>query len=200
MRRSKADKATTHSKILAVAAKRFRERGLNGIGVADVMKEAGSSVGGFYKHFNSRDELAVEALAEAFKFLDRSESQAQDLSAYLDLILSDEHRDDPGGGCALTALVTDIPNASASVRTVYTQRAKQSLAYYINHLSGGDPHTRRTRAVLISCAVIGGLAISRAINDKTLSREILEALREEVKALISLPKARKTAVQKSKVE
>ena len=64
MKRSRAGKARTHSKIVAVAAKRFRERGIEGIGIADVMKEAGSSVGGFYKHFNSREELVIEALAE----------------------------------------------------------------------------------------------------------------------------------------
>ncbi len=61
MRHSRTEKAATHSKIVAVAAKRFRELGLEGIGVADVMKEAGSSVGGFYKHFESRDELVIEA-------------------------------------------------------------------------------------------------------------------------------------------
>ena len=67
---SKSDKAETHTRIVKVAAKRFRERGLEGIGVADVMKEAGVTVGGFYKHFGSRDELVVEALARAFKDLD----------------------------------------------------------------------------------------------------------------------------------
>ena len=64
---SKSDKAETHARIVSVAAKRFRELGLEGIGVADVMKEAGVTVGGFYKHFDSRDELVVEALATAFQ-------------------------------------------------------------------------------------------------------------------------------------
>ena len=70
---SKSDKAETHARIVSVAAKRFRELGLEGIGVADVMKEAGVTVGGFYKHFDSRDELVVEALAAAFLDLDRWE-------------------------------------------------------------------------------------------------------------------------------
>ena len=70
---SKKDKAETHTRIVTVAAKRFRELGLEGIGVADVMKEAGVTVGGFYKHFDSRDELVVEALATAFQDLDRWE-------------------------------------------------------------------------------------------------------------------------------
>src|SRR6202021_615780 len=100
---SKSDKAETHTRIVRVAAKRFRERGLEGIGVADVMKEAGSSVGGFYKHFGSRDELVFEALAEAFKDLDRWEQQAQDLPALLRFYLGEEHCDHPATGCAMTA-------------------------------------------------------------------------------------------------
>ena len=77
---SKSDKAETHTRIVKVAAKRFRERGLEGIGVADVMKEAGVTVGGFYKHFGSRDELVVEALATAFKDLDVWEEHTPDMA------------------------------------------------------------------------------------------------------------------------
>ena len=107
MRHSRTEKAATHSKIVAVAAKRFRELGLEGIGVADVMKEAGSSVGGFYKHFESRDELVIEALAEAFKDLERWEQEAEDLPALLRFYLGEEHCDRPGTGCAITALAGD---------------------------------------------------------------------------------------------
>ena len=77
---SKSDKAETHTRIVSVAAKRFRELGLEGIGVADVMKEAGVTVGGFYKHFDSRDELVVEALATAFQDLDRWEEHTDTLT------------------------------------------------------------------------------------------------------------------------
>src|SRR5260370_32853972 len=77
---SKSDKAETHARIVSVAAKRFRELGLEGIGVADVMKEAGVTVGGFYKHFDSRDELVVEALATAFQDLDRWEEHTDTLT------------------------------------------------------------------------------------------------------------------------
>jgi TetR/AcrR family transcriptional repressor of nem operon len=95
---SKSDKAETHTRIVRVAAKRFRERGLDGIGVADVMKEAGVTVGGFYKHFDSRDELVVEALATAFQDLDRWEEHTDTLTKALGNYLSEEHRDAPGEG------------------------------------------------------------------------------------------------------
>src|SRR5580700_407481 len=95
---SKSDKAETHTRIVKVAAKRFRELGLKGIGVADVMKEAGATVGGFYKHFDSRDELVVEALATAFLDLDRWEEHTDTLTKALENFLSEEHRDAPGAG------------------------------------------------------------------------------------------------------
>jgi len=186
MKRSKADKAVTHSKIVAVAAKRFRERGLNGIGVADVMKEAGTTVGGFYKHFRSRDELVIEALAEAFKDLDTLERSAEELSAYLLKFISEEHRDAPMTGCAITAFAGEIGHASTGIRTVYTQRVKQTLGYYRDHLKG-DEEARRSRAILLLSAGVGGLSLSRAVNDKALSKEILAVLRQELTALADRP-------------
>ena len=70
MRHSKAEKAKTHERIVAIASKRFREEGLAGIGIADLMKEAGLTVGGFYKHFNSRDALVAEAVGSALELLE----------------------------------------------------------------------------------------------------------------------------------
>jgi TetR/AcrR family transcriptional repressor of nem operon len=192
MRRSKAEKAITHSKIVSVAAKRFRERGLEGIGVADVMKEAGSSVGGFYKHFESRDELVIEALAEAFKDLDRWEKEAEDLPALLRFYLGEEHCDCPGQGCAITALAGDVRHASSGVRTVFTERVKHTLGYSADRLKGGDADSRRSRAILLLSAGIGGLSLARAVNDKALSREILAALREQLIALTKQPLPRRT--------
>src|ERR1700684_130139 len=105
MGHAKRDKQTTHERIVSVAARRFRERGLEGIGVADVMKEAGVTVGGFYKHFGSRDALVVEALATAFKDLDVWEENTPDMAHLLQNYLTEAHRDAPGAGCALGALL-----------------------------------------------------------------------------------------------
>jgi AcrR family transcriptional regulator len=94
--------------VFSVAAKRFRERGLEGIGVADVMKEAGVTVGGFYKHVGSRDEMVVEALAAAFKDLDVWEEHTPDMAQLLQNYLTEAHRDAPGTGCAMGALLGDM--------------------------------------------------------------------------------------------
>lgn len=93
MGHSQAEKAATHQRIVDVAARRFRELGLDGIGVADVMKEAGMTVGGFYKHFESRDELVTEALEVAFKSLDVWEARAENLAQAVRDYLSEAHRD-----------------------------------------------------------------------------------------------------------
>jgi TetR/AcrR family transcriptional repressor of nem operon len=200
MRRSKVEKALTHSKIVSVAAKRFRERGLEGIGVADVMKEAGSTVGGFYKHFASRDELVIEALAEAFKDLDRWEREAEDLPALLRFYLGEQHCDRPGEGCAITALAGDVRHASSGVKIVFTERVKHSLSYSADHMKGGDAESRRSRAILLLSAGIGGLSLARAVNDKALSREILAELREQLIALSKQPlPRRRTPSERGKV-
>src|ERR1700728_1036714 len=125
---SKSDKTETHTRIVKVAAKRFRERGLEGIGVADVMKEAGVTVGGFYKHFGSRDELVVEALATAFKDLDVWEEHTEDAAQLLQNYLTDAHRAAPGTGCAMGELLGDVTRGSKSARALYTERVERSLA------------------------------------------------------------------------
>src|ERR1700746_2932783 len=142
---SKSDKAETHSRIVRVAAKRFRERGLEGIGVADVMKEAGVTVGGFYKHFGSRDELVVEALGTAFKDLDVWEEHTADMTELLQNYLTEAHRDAPGTGCAMGALLGDMTRGSKSVRVLYTTRLKRTLAFsnaLLPSSQGGDKRRR----------------------------------------------------------
>jgi TetR/AcrR family transcriptional regulator, transcriptional repressor for nem operon len=195
MRRSQADKAITHSKIVKVAARRFREKGLNGIGVADLMKQAGTSAGGFYRHFGSRDDLVVEALAEAFKTTDRLESNSNDLSNMLREYLGDLHMGSAGAGCAYAALAGDVRNASTGVRTLFTERLKRTLAHYSDKVEQASGEARRSQAILLFSAAVGGLTLARAVNDRELSQELLVALREQLIALAQpqqnvLPKAK----------
>jgi TetR/AcrR family transcriptional repressor of nem operon len=185
---SKSDKAETHTRIVKVAAKRFRELGLEGIGVADVMKEAGVTVGGFYKHFDSRDELVVEALATAFQDLDRWEEHTDTLTKGLENYLSEEHRDEPGAGCALGALLGDMSRASRSAKAVYTARLKRTLAHATGLVPPNGNSDRRGRAILTISAMLGAINLSRAVSDPNLSREILQRTRDE---LISLNKPAK---------
>jgi TetR/AcrR family transcriptional repressor of nem operon len=182
---SKSDKAETHTRIVSVAAKRFRELGLEGIGVADVMKEAGVTVGGFYKHFGSRDELVVEALAAAFKDLDVWEEHTVDMAHLLQNYLTEAHRDAPGTGCAMGALVGDMTRGSKSARALYTARVKRSLAFFSALLPSNRRSDKRRRALLILSALLGAINLSRAVSDPNLSREILHGVREELIGLVN---------------
>jgi TetR/AcrR family transcriptional repressor of nem operon len=181
---SKSDKAETHARIVKVAAKRFRELGLEGIGVADVMKEAGVTAGGFYKHFGSRDELVVEALAAAFKDLDVWEEHTADMAHLLQNYLTEAHRDAPGTGCAMGALVGDMTRGSKSARALYTARVKRSLAFFSALLPSSRRSDKRRRALLILSALLGAINLSRAVSDPNLSREILHGVREELIDLV----------------
>ncbi|MGB8580736.1 MAG: TetR/AcrR family transcriptional regulator [Candidatus Sulfotelmatobacter sp.] len=182
---SKSDKAETHTRIVKVAAKRFRELGLEGIGVADVMREAGVTVGGFYKHFGSRDELVVEALAAAFKDLDVWEEHTADMAHLLQNYLTEAHRDAPGTGCAMGALVGDMTRGSKSARALYTARVKRSLAFFSALLPSNRRSNKRRRALLILSALLGAINLSRAVSDPNLSREILHGVREELIGLVN---------------
>lgn len=173
-------KTHTHAKILKVAARRFRELGLDGIGVAEVMKQAGVTVGAFYKHFKSRDELVVEALGTAFKDLDAWEKHAETLALLLEKYLTEAHRDNPGAGCAMGALLGDMSRASKSAKTVYTARVKHSLAVTAGLLPSEENADKRGRALLILTSLLGALNLSRAVSDPNLSREILDKVRQQL--------------------
>ena len=116
---SKAQKARTHKRIVAIASKRFREKGLAGFGIAELMKEAGLTVGGFYKHFESRDNLVSEAVNSAFGGWKRRVDAAKSIGppvSYEKLIddyLNEVHRDNPGTGCAFSALAPEIARSDA---------------------------------------------------------------------------------------
>src|ERR1700716_1194215 len=106
MGHSKAEKAKTHKRIVKIASRRFREDGLAGVGIAQLMKEAGLTVGGFYKHFDSRDDLVAEAVGSAFgtwkRQTDAAATEGAPLSSakLIDDYLNEAHRDNPGIGCA----------------------------------------------------------------------------------------------------
>jgi TetR/AcrR family transcriptional regulator, transcriptional repressor for nem operon len=176
----KKTKSRTHAKILKVAAKRFRELGLEGIGVADVMKQAGVTVGAFYKHFKSRDELVVEALGTAFKDLDAWEKHAETLAVLLENYLTEYHRDNPGAGCAMGALLGDMSRASKSAKALYTARVKHSLVVTAGLLPPEEDVDKRGRALLIFTSLLGALNLSRAVSDPSLSREILDQVRQQL--------------------
>lgn len=185
MGHSRAEKAKTHQRIVALAAKRFREKGLAGIGIADLMKEAGLTVGGFYKHFKSRDDLVAESVGSALgawkRQLDASASGGPPLTldSLLDDYLSETHRDRPGTGCPIGALAGDFARSDKRTRALVTQEAQESiqvLATLLRDASEKDKGTARSRAIMTYCALVGAIGVARAVSDERLSREILKTV------------------------
>jgi TetR/AcrR family transcriptional regulator, transcriptional repressor for nem operon len=191
---SQADKAETHQRIVDVASRRFRELGLDGISVADIMKEAGMTVGGFYKHFASRDELVVEAMAAACQQMEESALVSQPtLKKSIQTYLSEAHRDEITNGCPISALVNDTARSTDDAREVYTERLEASLALLESQMPEGTEGNRRAKAMLIYSAYVGALGLSRAVPDAKLSRQILNAVSSELIALFPVKKPQTSA-------
>jgi TetR/AcrR family transcriptional regulator, transcriptional repressor for nem operon len=184
---SKAQKARTHKRIVAIASKRFREKGLAGFGIAELMKEAGLTVGGFYKHFDSRDALVAEAVSSAFgdwqRRVDATASGGPPVSyaKLIDDYLSDAHRKNPGTGCAFSALAPEIARSDKRTRALTTEQVRDDLDLVAGLLPGKDNRAARSRAILIFSALVGAMSLARAVSDESLSREILKTVAERLK-------------------
>jgi TetR/AcrR family transcriptional repressor of nem operon len=184
---SRAQKVKTHERIVKLASKRFREEGLAGIGIAELMKEAGLTVGGFYKHFNSRDHLVAEAVNSAFggwkRRVEAAKSGGPPVS-YVKLIdeyLNEAHRDNPGTGCAFSALAPEIARSDKRTRALTSEQVRNDIQLIATLLPGRDKRRARSRAVLIFSALVGAMSLARAVSDEALSREILETVGELLK-------------------
>jgi TetR/AcrR family transcriptional repressor of nem operon len=184
---SKAQKAKTHERIVKLASKRFREEGLAGIGIAELMKEAGLTVGGFYKHFDSRDDLVAEAVSSAFggwkRRVEAAESGGAPVSyeKLIDEYLNEAHRDNPGTGCAFSALAPEIARSDKRIRALTSEQVRNDIQLIATLLPGRDKRTARSRAILIFSALVGAMSLARAVSNEALSREILETVGELLK-------------------
>ena len=197
MGHSQSEKKSNHERILRTAAKRLREKGLEAVAIADVMKEVGLTVGGFYKHFDSRDDLVVEALRAAswqrsVQPADVSEGSLS-LVGFIDEYLSEKHRDRPGSGCLIGALAGDVARSNKRIRALATEKVQSALELIAGLLPdkqddarsaiNAGPALARKRAALVFSALVGAIALSRAVSDPWLSDEILQSVRELLKSI-----------------
>src|SRR6266487_4772785 len=142
MGHSRAEKAKTHKHIVSIASKKFREEGLAGVGIAELMKEAGLTVGGFYKHFDSRDDLVAEAVSSAFGTWKRQVDDAASggppmtYTKLIDDYLNEAHRDDPGTGCAYSALAEEISRSDKRTRALASEQIRNDLQLIAGLLPG----------------------------------------------------------------
>ncbi len=190
MGHSKAGKDESHQRIVQTAAARFRESGIEGIGVADLMKEAGLTHGGFYRHFGSREELVGEAVEQALKDggqtaamlkLSKKPREAV-LTLLIDGYLSAAHRDGLASSCAVTTLAGDVARSTERARTAYGAQVEIYLELLVSLIASEPRKPKRAKALAALSTLVGAVSMSRAVGDEKLSLEILRSAAEDLKA------------------
>jgi TetR/AcrR family transcriptional repressor of nem operon len=200
MRYSKEHKLETHARIVRRASVRLRERGAHGVGVADLMKDAGLTHGGFYAHFDSREALVIEAFCHA---MDRSTERwrklvqetppEKRLAKLVNSYLTPLHRDDPGRGCAVPTLGAEIARENSRTRKVFAGRLEQMIEVLADQIQGVPRKVARKQAVSALATMMGTLVMARIAGTGDLSDQILSAGRDAVLSRSKSAKARKAA-------
>src|SRR3954467_5819766 len=187
MRYSKEHKLETHARIVKKASVRLRERGAHGIGVADLMKDAGLTHGGFYAHFESREALVVEAFGyamdrstERWRKLAEQTPPEERLSAIVDSYLTPLHRDDPGHGCAVPTLGAEIARESPKTRKAFAAKLEQMIEMIAAQIPDVPRGAARKRAIAALGTMMGTLVMARVAGSGEFSDDILGAGREAV--------------------
>jgi TetR/AcrR family transcriptional repressor of nem operon len=189
MRYPKDHKARTRRRIVETAARAFREQGLEGVGVADLMAQAGLTHGGFYAHFASKDALVeaacrhgISTTVETLDFRARNAPPGDGLRAIVRAYLSRSHRDDRAGGCIMPSLAGEIARHGPATRHGVTDQLRDLAELIARQLPGSDAAARQRRALAVAASLVGAIALARVVDDPALSNEILEAAREAVLA------------------
>jgi TetR/AcrR family transcriptional regulator, transcriptional repressor for nem operon len=175
-------KEETHERIVRAAARAIRRHGYNGIGVADLMREAGLTHGGFYAHFASKDALLAEAAdragGEAVESLAKAVAGAPPeaaLEALIRAYLSDAHTGAVEQGCAVAALGGETPRQAPEVRRAGTRRIKDMIGLVERQMPGWGQAGNHEAAIAILAGLVGALVLARAVDEPTLSRAIRDA-------------------------
>jgi TetR/AcrR family transcriptional regulator, transcriptional repressor for nem operon len=186
MRVSREQAAQNRERIIEAAGALFRENGFGGIGVADIMKAADLTHGGFYGHFASKDDLVAQAcrrvMALAIASWEKTAERDPDdpFAALLSRYLSPRHRDDPARGCVFAALGADAARSGPLVHDAFADGLEPLIALLAKSAPGSSKAIRRRKAVAAMSGLVGALLLARAIGKRELSDEILDATRREL--------------------
>jgi AcrR family transcriptional regulator len=177
MRYEKGHKSETHKRIIDAASQRFREEGIESVGVAGLMADAGLTHGGFYSHFSSKEELVrdavVAALDRTLEVLEHAAQGAGGLEAIFRAYLQPDHRDTPGQGCVFACLGAELARHPANTRAALAERLERFVAMIAKRLPFADPKDRQDCAFAIFGAMVGTLQLARTVSDSTLSDRVL---------------------------
>lgn len=183
MRITKEAARNNREKIVGKAAQLFRERGFDGVGLTDLMAQAGFTHGGFYNHFRGKQELMAEAAAEAFREM-AVQTEGLEITDHIDRYLSRTHRDAPGRGCPVAALAGDAARQSNDTKAVFAAGIEGMIA-------GLERSVPRAEAISLLAQTIGAMVLSRACpDDSALADELLESSRAACRSAVDGPASR----------
>lgn len=179
MRYEKGHKDATRARIVEIASRRFRAEGIEAVGVASLMADAGLTHGGFYSHFKTKDALVAAAIGYAMERADErirsvAETQAAGLEGIIAFYMRPEHRDHPERGCAAAALASELPHHPLETRLVAANSIQDRIALISDYLpSSLPPGVRHDRAAAIMATMMGALQLARLCPDDVESRQFL---------------------------
>src|SRR5260221_14202540 len=187
MKKSKRETEETRNRIVEMAAHEFRQHGIFASGIADLMAAAGLTHGGFYRHFESKEQLVAEATAAALDTLLHTLASAASgkkgrngLKAALAVYVCAEHRDNPRDGCPFAAPGSELARADKRVRDIATTGVSRMVEILAAQFDQARPAEPRKRAMATAAAMIGAVTMSRVLTDQKLSDSLLQAVEESV--------------------
>jgi TetR/AcrR family transcriptional regulator, transcriptional repressor for nem operon len=172
-RYGKDHKQATRRRIIEAAGRRLKREGIDGSGISTLMADAGLTNGAFYAHFDSKEDLVANALAEQLRE-QRERFSAQPVEQIVRGYLSVEHRDDPEGGCPSAALLDEIARSADATKRAHTDGVLVVIDDIAARLAPDDPQSARVKTLSVFALMVGTLQVSRALADRQLADEVLE--------------------------
>ena len=189
MRVSKEQAVDNRRRILAAAARLFRERGIDGTGVDAITEAAGLTHGAFYSQFESKEavvaeavRLAIEESRRLLEGLSRDKGRSEALISFVNAYLARSHRDAPGTGCVIAALGADVARQPKAVRARFTEALEGTLETLADLFPGKTAPHRSDEAIALFSEMLGALILARAVSDESLSRRILQTAANQLSA------------------
>ena len=188
MRKSKAETAETRQRIVDIAARQFRSNGIHATGLTDVMSEAGLTNGGFYKHFESKDQLVAEAfqvgidgVIESLEAAAANHSALKDaFEAIVETYVSEYHRDHGDSGCPVASMGSELVRSGEKTRDAADRGIEDMVKTIAKRIDTKDPKAARADAVFTLAAMIGGLTLSRLFADTEAKAFVLETVKQHL--------------------
>jgi TetR/AcrR family transcriptional repressor of nem operon len=195
---SREQTALNRGSLLQAASRLFREKGIDGVGVAEIAKEAGLTHGALYKHFPSKDVLAAEAFSHAAANKNSESDRKQSFEERIDAMFSVQHRDHLADGCPMTASASEIARQGETVAASFTSVFQNAVTSLETSIEGRmSAAQKRHLAISALAAQIGAIAVARAIAhvEPSLSEEVLRVVHETIKSIYTVERTRSSKVR-----